>query len=247
MCSLGKNIPWCKQAFTHTQACIQAYTIWLKVYNICSVGVIYDFLLFLPESCESSLHTPAVPPLGVTLKPYTYTHARPLTLHANKQVCTHSKFNQRGLQLVMLVSVSIRLYRCSGGGLLDLSTIPQQDHKHRHKHTLSAANANLPKCVCMCVPVLVCCLQWCPLQQQLCASYGSCRNMEWMMEVGSLVDLFMEKRILNWIMQWNVTLLLEHSDLCTFLCLRVSHYYSLSEMDAPMDVWMSLAHIILQH
>lgn len=56
----------------------------------------------------------------------------------------------------MLVSVSIRLYRCSGGGLLDLSTIPQQDHKHRHKHTLSAANANLPKCVCICVYLCLC-------------------------------------------------------------------------------------------
>lgn len=56
----------------------------------------------------------------------------------------------------MLVSVSIRLYRCSGGGLLDLSTIPQQDHKHGHKHTLSAANANLPKCVCICVYLCLC-------------------------------------------------------------------------------------------
>lgn len=126
------------------------------MYNICSVGVIYDFLLFLPESCESSLHTPAVPPLGATLKP-ARTHTLWLySLHANKQVCTHSKFNHRGLQLVMLVSVSIRLYRCSGGGLLDLSTIPQQDHKHRHKHTLSAANANLPKCVCICVYLCLC-------------------------------------------------------------------------------------------
>lgn len=110
---------------------------------------------FLPESCESSLHTPAVPPLGATLKPYTYTHTHTLwlySLHANKQVCTHSKFNHRGLQLVMLVSVSIRLYRCSGGGLLDLSTIPQQDHKH----TLSAANANLAKCACICVYLCLC-------------------------------------------------------------------------------------------
>lgn len=52
----------------------------------------------------------------------------------------------------MLGSVSIRLYRCSGGGLLDLSTIPQQDHKH----TLSAANANLAKCACICVYLCLC-------------------------------------------------------------------------------------------
>lgn len=160
MCSLGKKIPWCKQAFTHSHACIQAYTIRLKVDNICSVGVIYDFLLLLARVLwVFSTHT-SCPPIRSNTKAihiHTHTHALWLySLHANKQVCTHSKFNHRGLQLVMLVSVSIRLYRCSGGGLLDLSTIPQQDHKHRHKHTLSAANANLPKCVCICVYLCLC-------------------------------------------------------------------------------------------
>lgn len=35
----------CTQALTYAA---HAHTIWLKVYNICSVGVIRDFLLFFP-------------------------------------------------------------------------------------------------------------------------------------------------------------------------------------------------------
>lgn len=160
MCSLGEKNSLMQTGF-HTLTCMHTslYNQAKSVQHLFGGSDLWLFAVLARVLWVFSTHT-SCPPIRSNTKAI-HMHARTHTLwlyslHANKQVCTHSKFNHRGLQLVMLVSVSIRLYRCSGGGLLDLSTIPQQDHKHRHKHTLSAANANLPKCVCICVYLCLC-------------------------------------------------------------------------------------------
>lgn len=87
---------------------------------------------------------------------YSLSHTPLLWFHnvnAKHSVCTDSKFNQGGLQLVMLVRVAILWRKGGGWSLLDPPTNPSA-----RSHCLPASNANPPKGVWLCVPTCLCIL-----------------------------------------------------------------------------------------